>query len=446
MQAFSIKEKSKSISFGVFLLCIVWTGILCSAFYIQFHTTNTIEKSICTFFEKSGIKQSKISGYLSQEEDKNLFASFLFKQNTSLEYVYQNEDKLPKTQEKNIMKLAGYFAGENAKNPLWSAAGSRFAKNEAFFLEEASSNTVSANKDSNLDTEVLDNSANSVATSNSNPDQGERSELAVDSQEKLKTNNEKITKLEKSMSRSYLLKNFYITDSSTTIDNSIFQVRKLLTKPMSIKKQKKPQILILHTHGASECFRDSRKGNKEDSIIGIGGVLAQVLTKTYGYSVIHDKTEYDKINGKIDRSKAYNYSCQGIKKALKKYPSIEVVIDLHRDGVGNSVNRTTVVDGKKTAQVMFFNGLSRNASGDIAYLHNENLQGNLAFSLQLKIACMKRFENFAKPVYLKGYRYNMHLKERFTLIELGNENNTVAEEKNATKPLAMAIDSVLQGK
>ena len=131
---------------------------------------------------------------------------------------------------------------------------------------------------------------------------------------------------------------------------------------------------------------------------------------------------------------------------MKQYPSIQVVIDLHRDGVGNKVRRTTLIDGKKTAQVMFFNGLSRNSSGDIAYLRNDNLEGNLAFSLQLKMASMKRFANFAKPVYLKNYRYNMHLRQRFTLIELGNENNTVNESKNAMAPLAMILDAVLSGK
>ena len=56
---------------------------------------------------------------------------------------------------------------------------------------------------------------------------------------------------------------------------------------------------------------------------------------------------------------------------------------------------------------------------------------------------MRHFKNFAKPVYLKGYRYNMHLKQRYTLIELGNENNTVAEAKNAAAPLALAINEVL---
>lgn len=130
---------------------------------------------------------------------------------------------------------------------------------------------------------------------------------------------------------------------------------------------------------------------------------------------------------------------------MEEYPSIQVVIDLHRDGVGNSVQRLTTIDGKRTAQVMFFNGLSRNASGNIDYLYNKNLQSNLAFSLQMKLKCMENYPDFARPVYLKGYRYNMHLRERYLLIELGNENNTLQEAKNAMDPLAKVLDQVLTG-
>lgn len=271
-------------------------------------------------------------------------------------------------------------------------------------------------------------------------------QLLCDSNEKVAANLATINKLKQSYSRSYLLKKFYITDSSTSIDNHVFQVKKLVEMDMTLKKQSKPQILIFHTHGASEAFINSRAGKKEDSIVGVGSVLANILSEQYGYQVLHDKTEYDRINGRIDRNKAYNNAYNGLQKTLEKYPSIQIIIDLHRDGVGNKVQRTTTIAGKRTAQVMFFNGLSRNSSGNIAYLHNDNLQGNLSFSLQLKMECMKRFENFARPVYLKGYRYNMHLRKRYTLIELGNENNTVQEAKNAMAPLAMALDAVLTGK
>ena len=234
---------------------------------------------------------------------------------------------------------------------------------------------------------LFNNGTSDITSENKNVVDKERSPsdiAADDPASELKENRKKIHKLMKTLSRSYLLKYFYITDSSTSIDNKVFQVKKLLTMDMKLKKEKKPQILIIHTHGASEAFIDSKK-TKEDSIIGVGTRLAEILSKQYGYQVIHDKTEYDRINGSIDRNKAYNMSYAGAKKILEKYPSIEIVIDLHRDGVGNKVKRTTIVDGKRTAQVMFFNGLSRSSSGNIAYLKNPNLQGNLAFSLQLEL-------------------------------------------------------------
>lgn len=240
-----------------------------------------------------------------------------------------------------------------------------------------------------------------------------------------------------------LIKNFYIVDSSTKAVKKIFDAEVLLGKNLKIEKSEEPQILIYHTHGASESFIDSKEGDKSESVVGVGAYLAEILEKEYGYSVIHDDTEYDRVNGKIDRNKAYNQSLAGMKKWLEKYPSIEVVIDLHRDGVGNKVVRTTTIEGKKTAQVMFFNGLSRTKKGEIDYLYNENLQANLAFSLQCKIAAMQSYPDFTKPVYLKSYRYNLHLKERSMLIELGNENNTVEEAMNAMPPLAKVLNQVL---
>ena len=120
-----------------------------------------------------------------------------------------------------------------------------------------------------------------------------------------------------------------------------------------------------------------------------------------------------------------------------------MLIDLPRDSVGKGKHTYTTIQGKKTAIVMFFNGMSRTKSGAIPYLYNPNLQGNLAFSLQMKCTAMEYYEGFTKPIYLKGYRYNLHLEPRSLLIELGNENNTVEEAKNAAAPLADVLDKVL---
>lgn len=179
-------------------------------------------------------------------------------------------------------------------------------------------------------------------------------------------------------------------------------------------------------------------------MIGVGDELTKALEKK-GYGVIHDRTKYDLVQGRLDRSLAYNQALASVEKILQKNPSIQVVIDLHRDSVGKGKHTYTTINGKKCAIVMFFNGMSRSKNGPIPYLYNENLTDNLAFSLQLKCLAMERYPGFTKPIYLKGYRYNLHLRKRSLLIELGNENNTVEEAKNAASPLAEVIAGVLAG-
>ncbi len=254
----------------------------------------------------------------------------------------------------------------------------------------------------------------------------------------------KIKQLKESLSTDFLLKNFYIVDSTTSADPSMFEVKKLLERDMTMEKSDEPQILIYHTHGATEGFNSDSTG-KEVSIIEVGERLAEILEEDYGYYVIHDETPYDIVNGKVDRNKAYNQSLPGIQAILKKYPSIEVIIDLHRDGIGNEDRRTTVIHGKTTAKFMFFNGISRNKEGTIDYLNNPNLEGNLAFSLQLKLKAMELYPTLTRPNYLKGYRYNLHLREKSLLIELGNQNNSFKEAMNALEPLAEVLDAVLMG-
>lgn len=261
----------------------------------------------------------------------------------------------------------------------------------------------------------------------------------------IRHSNAALEKLKATWDIEYLWNEFYIIDSTTSVTKSLFPVKELLQRDMTMKqKPGKKQILIYHTHGASEYFADSRSGKIEDSVVGVGDVLTKELEKL-GYGVLHDRNRYDLINGSLDRSLAYNKSLEGIKKALAANPDIQVVIDLHRDSVGKGKHTFTTINGKKSAIVMFFNGLSRTKSGPISYLDNPNLRGNLAFSLQLKCKAMEYYDDFTKPIYLKGYRYNLHLQERSLLIELGNENNTVEEAKNAAAPLADVLHKVLSG-
>jgi len=241
----------------------------------------------------------------------------------------------------------------------------------------------------------------------------------------------------------FLVNNFYVVDSSTRVTKDLFNGEKLLGKDLKMKqKNDKPQILIYHTH-AHETYADSRSGNQDDTVVGVGTELTDILQNTYGYNVIHDKTGYDIVNGELDRSYAYHQAKVGVTNILKQYPSIEVVIDLHRD---SGAARNVTINGKKTAQVMLFNGLSRDKDGPITYLANPGLQTNIAFSLQMQLKARELYPSLFVRNYLKNYRYNMHLRPKTLLVELGTVNNTVQSAKNAMDPLAKILDTILQGK
>lgn len=241
----------------------------------------------------------------------------------------------------------------------------------------------------------------------------------------------------------FLRKYFIQVDGTTSITNQELDGKKLFEKDLRLKNDEKPQILIFHTHG-SESFRDSRKGNWKDTVTGAGEELAKQLRKQ-GFSVYHDKTSYDVKNGKLDRSKAYYYAAIGLERLLKQYPQIQVVIDLHRDGVGSGTRLITQIDGKQTAQIMFFNGMSRTAiNGDISYLYNPNKEWNLALSMQLQKAALETYPGFTRKIYIKGYRYNLHYRKRSMLVEAGAQTNTVEEVYRAMTPLAKLLGQVLK--
>jgi len=242
----------------------------------------------------------------------------------------------------------------------------------------------------------------------------------------------------------YLISNFYTVDSSTMISSEDLPVEEMLNKDMNIDTQSDgPKVLIFHTH-SQEAFVDSEAGNSDDSIVGVGAYLTQLLNDKYGIKTIHHEGVYDLVNGELDRSVAYELAKPQIEQILAENPSIEVVIDLHRDAVGESTHLITEIGGKQTAKIMFFNGMSRTrTNGDIAYLTNPNLADNLAFSLQMQLKAGEKYPGFTRHIYLKAYRYNMQLMPKMMLIEAGAQNNTVEEVKNAMEPLAEVLHSVL---
>lgn len=243
----------------------------------------------------------------------------------------------------------------------------------------------------------------------------------------------------------YLLSTFYIVDSMTMIDAGQLNYNDLMSRSMKINQETEgPKVLIFHTH-SQETFADSIPGDSSTSIVGIGEYLSQRLNEK-GVATIHHTGVYDVIDGVLDRSSAYEYAEAAVKQILAENPSIEVVIDLHRDGVAEETHLVTDIGGKQTAKIMFFNGLSRTrTTGDIDYLYNPYIQDNLSFSFQMQLACESKYPGFVRRIYLRGYRYSLHMMPKSLLIEAGAQTNTVEEMKNAMDLLSDTLYSVLIG-
>lgn len=241
----------------------------------------------------------------------------------------------------------------------------------------------------------------------------------------------------------YLIQNFYSVDSTTTTDGRQLNAENMLGMDMSLSHDAATtQILIYHTH-SQEGFVDTNYEDTSTTIVGVGEYLAQILREQYGYQVIHDTGIYDI----PEHDKAYSVAAPHIQQILAENPGIEVVIDLHRNGILGDTKTTTNIDGTEMAKIMFFNGLSHTtAHGDIAYLANPNLDANLAFSFQMQLTAAQYYPDYSRKIYLKGYRYNMHFLPKSTLIEVGDQNNTYEEAKNAMVPLADIMDKVIHPK
>ena len=240
----------------------------------------------------------------------------------------------------------------------------------------------------------------------------------------------------------YLRQNFYQVDNTTTIGSDQIEVSKLLGKDMTLSEYGEgAKILIYHTH-SQEGYADSVQGDATTSVVALGAELTKILQEKYGLQVLHHTGTYDV----PDHAKAYSNALPNIEQILRENPSIEVVIDLHRDGVPSTTHLVSEINGKQTAQIMFFNGLSRTTTqGDLTYLPNPYIEDNLAFSFQMQLAAAEYYPGFTRKIYLKGYRYNMHVVPKAMLVEVGAQTNTFEEAKNAMEPLADLLAIVLKG-
>lgn len=206
-----------------------------------------------------------------------------------------------------------------------------------------------------------------------------------------------------------------------------------------------PQILIMHTHtteaytmSGDDVYTEtdtSRTTDERYNMVRIGEEMKAVF-ESYGLSVIHDTTTYDypSYNGSYGRSLA------GIQAYLEEYPTIAVVLDVHRDALigsdGTAYATTTEVNGEAVAQVMLVVGT--NDSG----LEHPNWTDNMAVAVQLQAAMVSLAPDLARDIDLRSQRFNQHLTTGSLLVEVGTSGNTLQEALAGARLFAQAAAAV----
>lgn len=240
----------------------------------------------------------------------------------------------------------------------------------------------------------------------------------------------------------FIKETFYSEDPTTMIRAGQLDFNTLMGFDATLKQDNSmPQILVYHTH-SQEAYIDSIPNDESTSIMGVGEHLCNILRTKYGYNVIHHMGKYDVES----RDYAYSNAMADIENVLEQNPSIEVVIDLHRDETNADTKLVTKIQDMNMAKFMFFNGLSYTRElGDLTGLPNPYVQDNLSFAFQMQLFAEEYYPGLTRRIYLKGYRYNMHYRPKTLLIELGSQTNTVDEAMNSCEPLAHIISEVLSG-
>ena len=421
------KDAAKAVS------AVIWIGMLVLAGYIVIKGLSLDKKVVEKIMYN--MQQQAVETYLpavtrSDRQNKS-FASWILE---------KTKDQLP--------GLAADEQDVQAKEDVTTSA--RIAEENQEFLKQR---LTEENQEAGPDEDGLEITGGDTQKEQNKDSEEEQEKDPEAGEEELKSaavSQERVPVTDISMEQlqdfDFVLSNFYTVDSTTSITSDQLNAPELIQMDLRMKTgNDQPQILIYHTHSQEE-FIDSVPGDTSTTIVGVGDYLTKILKENYGYNVLHVTDTFDIVDGKLDRNQAYNYAQERISQVLEENPSIEVIIDLHRDGVADNQRLVTEVNGKQTAKVMFFNGLSRTKqNGEISYLPNPYIQDNLAFSLQMILACEKYYPDFARTIYLRGYRYNLHLRPKTLLVECGAQTNTVEEEMNAMEPLADVLNKVLTG-
>ena len=234
------------------------------------------------------------------------------------------------------------------------------------------------------------------------------------------------------------------TDKKIDIDKILAEGANL-----TIANKSEPTVLIYHSHthesyvaldnGAYLKGETTQSSHPAQNVVRVGDAIVEQLEKA-GFGVIHDTSVHDD-----DYNHSYEHSGRKIDEILKKYPSIEVTIDIHRDSIGvegDTKARTSVVrkiKGKKAAQVMIITGCEENFITDFPHWYD-----NLHFALGLQEQFTKDFPGLARPLYFADRRYDMYKTKNSVLIEIGSDGNTLEQAVYSGKMVGFTLANYLE--
>lgn len=217
---------------------------------------------------------------------------------------------------------------------------------------------------------------------------------------------------------------------------------------LKIENKSDPVVLIFHTH-TTEAYQTldlgwysnsvvTRSNSPDTNMVRVGDEIVEQLEKA-GIGVIHDTTIHD-----TTYSGAYSRSEAQIEKYMEQYPTLQVILDIHRDAIKNPdtgvmTKPTAEINGKKAAQIMIVSGCE-----DGGVTGFPDWEYNLRFALNLQKECEDKYPGLVRPLFFCSRQYNMHKSHCSLLIEMGSDANTLDEAAYSGRLLGDALASMLE--
>ncbi len=240
--------------------------------------------------------------------------------------------------------------------------------------------------------------------------------------------------------------NFFVKNSTDlSVDLGSYMKSEL---PYKLEDTDEPQVLIVHTH-ATESYMDEDVGyyyesfyprdtNDKYNVISVGNEIQKRLEQE-GIGVAHCCVHHDD----PQYYGAYDNCAESINQYLEKYPTIKLVLDIHRDSITTDeyekIKPTFEYNGKKAAQVMIMCG-----NDNYGYYDFPNWQDNMSLAVKLQSCAEKKYPGMTRPLYFGNFMYNMNLGQTSLLIEVGTDANTLSEAQYSGELLGDVIATVLK--